>query len=100
MDSKAEEPAALPSVKMQRGVLLCPACESSDLMLGPSDGTLVCEACEQVCTRSSDQCQRCGAPGTRRTEQVAFPAPGQSPKETKSTFVTSCDACGYTSQGQ
>lgn len=88
-------PADLPLVRMDSGLLLCPGCGSMDLSLVGADGELSCDACEAHCVRYPDQCQECGARGVFTSEQIAFPAPGQSPKETPSRFVRTCDQCGY-----
>ncbi|MCW2972907.1 MAG: hypothetical protein JWN72_1180 [Thermoleophilia bacterium] len=90
------ENTELPLVKMDAGLLLCPVCGSMDLMPVGSAGELSCDDCGQHSMRYADQCQECGARGVFTSEQVAFPAPGQSPKEAKSRFVRECDNCGFT----
>jgi len=91
-----QPPADLPLVRMDSGLLLCPGCGSMDLRLDGTDGVLSCDDCGARCARFADQCQECGARGVFTSEQVAFPAPGQSPKEAKSRFVRTCDSCGFT----
>lgn len=85
----------LPTVRMDDGLLLCPSCGSMDLMPAGGDGHLSCEACGAQSRRFNDQCPNCGARGLFVTEQIAFPAPGQSPREAPSRTIKECDACGY-----
>lgn len=93
----SDPPENLPLVRMDAGLLLCPTCGSMDLMPDGASGRLLCDDCGAGCTRHADQCQKCGARGVLTSEQVAFPAPGQSPKEAKSRYIRSCDHCGFTS---
>lgn len=88
----------LPLVRMDTGLLLCPACGSMDLMPVGAAGELSCDDCDAHCRRRRDQCQECGAPGVFVAEEIAFPAPGQSPKEAKGRTVRTCDACGFTTR--
>ncbi len=88
-------PERLPTVRMDDGLLLCPTCGSLDLMPDGKDGRLSCEACGAASMRHDDQCPSCGARGLFVSEQIAFPAPGQSPREAPSRTIKSCDACGY-----
>ena len=88
-------PHDLPLVRMDDGLLLCPACGSMDLLPDGPGGRLACEACGAGSRRRDDQCPNCGAPGLFVSEQIAFPAPGQSPKEAPSRTIKECDACGY-----
>jgi predicted ATP-dependent serine protease len=83
---------------MEDGLLLCPACGSMDLMPDGTGGKITCEACGAASMRHSDQCPNCGERGLFVSEQIAFPAPGQSPKEAPSRIVKTCDACGYVSR--
>lgn len=93
-----DAPADLPLVKMDDGLLLCPGCGSFDLMPDGPGGALKCDDCGERSVRYDDQCQRCGARGVFTSEQIAFPAPGQSPREAPSKFVRTCDACGFTTK--
>jgi hypothetical protein len=86
----------LPLVRMDAGLLLCPGCGSMDLRLAGTEGQLSCDDCDVISVRHADQCQECGVRGVFTSEQIAFPAPGQSPKEAKSKFVRTCDSCGFT----
>jgi RNA polymerase subunit RPABC4/transcription elongation factor Spt4 len=87
----------LPTVLMDDGLLLCPACRSMDLSLaaGGATGELVCEACGASSRRGIDQCPQCGAEGMTTVEQVGFSAPGQAPSQAPRKLVRSCQACGY-----
>lgn len=89
-------PEDLPLVRMDDGLLLCPACGSMDLMPEGDAGLLSCDDCGAHCMRYADQCQQCGDRGVFTSEQIAFPAPGQSPKEAASKLVRTCDSCGFT----
>jgi hypothetical protein len=91
-------PEELPNVRMEDGLLLCPACGSMDLMPDGADGRLSCEACGAASRRYDDQCPNCGERGLFVSEQVGFSAPGQSPREAPVRIVKTCDACGYVSR--
>jgi len=83
---------------MDTGLLLCPTCGSMDLMPEGGDGILSCDDCDARCLRRADQCQECGAPGVFVSEDIPFPAPGQSPREVQGRSVRTCDECGFTTR--
>lgn len=93
--TSAENPE-LPTVKMDKGLLLCPACGSMDLMPIGTAGELSCDDCGQHSMRYTDQCQECGERGVFVSEQIPFPAPGQAPSQVQGRIVRTCDNCGFT----
>jgi len=92
----ADDPAALPLVRMERGLLLCPGCGSMDLSPTGDRAVLTCDACGASCAREGDQCPQCGSRGVTQVEHVGFSAPGQAPSQAPRKLVRTCDACGYT----
>lgn len=94
-DVAIDPSSGLPLVRMDDGLLLCPACGSMDLMPDGGEGRLSCDDCGARSMRYADQCQRCGERGVFTSEQIAFPAPGQSPKEARGRIVRTCDSCGF-----
>lgn len=85
----------LPLVRMDEGLLRCPACDSTELRLGDQAGTLACDDCGALSRRGEDQCPKCGAEGMTTVEQVGFSAPGQAPSEAPRKLVRTCQQCGY-----
>ncbi|MCW2924368.1 MAG: hypothetical protein JWM98_1772 [Thermoleophilia bacterium] len=87
---------ALPPVRMDDGLLLCPTCGSMDLSRTDDANVLSCDDCGGQCSRHTDQCPQCGERGVTQVEVVGFSAPGQSPKEAPRKIVSTCDSCGWT----